>query len=169
MAKHLVEQLRQLLGVQELQRIDSENRDVAHETELRGQRLAQAAIPAVLAGLEIVARSNDDANMIGFSHLPGNSLQAIFNNKTDGIVKKIAEYASTGIPETLAFMVKAAEQAFELLRQETGGDTLQVQALLQEQQEDIHSFLPLVIEIERIMRKESLGDRTHLLESQLPH
>lgn len=160
MSTHLVELLRQELGVAELQRVDPQSGDTDKEYQLRGEQLAQASIPLVLYGLCVLAKSNDDANMIAFSHLPGNSLQAIFNNSTEEVVHKVSEYAMTPQAETFAFLVKTAEQAFTLVREETGGDTIMFQELMEQQEEEVLSFLPRTLQLNAVLKTIGYAEKT---------
>src|ERR1700731_1632196 len=101
MTVNLVENIQKNLGYEVLRKVDPNIQDVSGEVKSFGtDSAAQAAIPAVLCGLDNYLRS-DNASI---AELGGTNstkpIALIFGNKEDELIGKIAEYANSTLQAT---------------------------------------------------------------------
>src|SRR5687767_15145364 len=121
MITNIVEAVQKNLGYPPLQKVDpnsQEVKDIADRSS--GEKLAQSAITAVLAGLVKFTRSDNGANYIFSDNTRQNWLELIYEGKQSEAVDKVAHYSNTSAQEAENHMQKIASEAVKLIHESAG-------------------------------------------------
>src|SRR5436853_5471931 len=113
---NLLENVQKNLGYEPLKKVDPNTQEIKEAGEMTAeQKLAQAAIPAVLAALIKYSDSPEGINIINGDD--ANCLSRIYQEKENYAIKQIADYA--GVPEDEArnHMGKICGEAMAVVRQ----------------------------------------------------
>src|SRR6266487_4689705 len=107
---NLLESVQINLGYKPLEKVDPNIQEIKTAREMTpDQKLAQAAIPAVLAALIKYSDSNDGTNIITMEN--ADWLRLIYREKETEVINKVAEYAGVSVDQTSASMKKIAEES----------------------------------------------------------
>jgi len=166
MKANIVEVIQKNLEYPELQKIDpniQETKDNYIQSPV--EKLAQAAIPAVLAGLYRLSRTAEGAAVL-LQPPKTNWLPDLFGDKKDGAVQKVAGYAGTDTAETRSQMENIATEAIRILRKDTGEDATpeKVKKYMSDHRHNILVYLPAAMAIGGMLDDEALDDRTNKME-----
>src|SRR5215831_4913200 len=97
----LLESVRINLGYEPLKKVDPNIQEVKHELSPE-QRLAQAAIPTVLAGLIKYSDSNEGIKIMSLEN--ADWLNIIFREKQSEVIQKVAEYSGVSTEQATESM-----------------------------------------------------------------
>jgi|SRR5690606_1506540 len=167
MATNLVDTIQKNLGYPPLQKIDpniQEPKDQApHQSS---ERLSQAAIPAVLAGLYKFTRTDEGCNRV--LGAPGSEgwLSTIFETKEKAAVDKVALYAGIPGADVEDAMNKIAEEAVRVTRDAVHQPPTcdGVREYLAAQRHNILVHLPAAMQMGDVLEDEAMDDRTNKME-----
>ncbi|MBC7872879.1 MAG: hypothetical protein H7Y01_02725 [Ferruginibacter sp.] len=170
MSVNIIETIQKNLEYPALQKIDpniQETKDKYVPTQV--EKLAQAAIPAVLAGLYRLARNEVGANKIIQNDTKADWLKEFYSDKEEEAVQKVAQYAATGEAEAKSHMENIATEAVRILKKDTG-DTptpVKVKKFMDDQRHNILVYLPATMAIGDLLNDDALDDRTNKMEGPI--
>jgi hypothetical protein len=170
MANNLVETIQKNLGFPPLQKIDP-NIQETKEKSLREptEKLAQAAIPAVLTAIYQYTRSKEGGKSIFSDGLHPDWLGVIFKGKEKAAVEKVARYAGVSENEAESAMENIADEAVSTIKSSAGAsptpDT--VKSFMSQQRHSILVYLPAAMQMGDLLNEESLDDRTNKMEGPI--
>jgi hypothetical protein len=160
----LLETVQKNLGYGPLKKVDPNTQEIIDARKMTAdQKLAQAAIPAVLAalikysdgpeGINIVAKEND------------NWLNRIYNGKEDYAAKQVAEYAGVSEEDAAHTMEKITKESVSVVRQNVKhADAEKLRSYMNSQRHSILNHLPAVLKMGDLLNEESFDDRTNKME-----
>jgi hypothetical protein len=166
---NIIETIQKNLDYPAVKKIDpniQETTDNYKQTKV--EKLAQAAIPAVLAGLYRLSRKNDCAEQI--IHLQANNnaglLPQIFDGQENTAVEKVARYGDASETEVKNHMEIIAGEAIRLIRKEVGENAngVKVKSYLSDQRHNVLSYLPAAMQFRDLLDDDTLDDRTNKME-----
>ncbi len=167
MSTNIIDALQKKLGFAPLQKVDpniQETKDKA--THNPADRLAQAAVPAVLAALFELTRTEEGTMKMIKGDLPCDCLATIFKGGDREAIAKVAQYAGVSEEEARKTMEKVADESVVILQEEVGRDLRyeKVEHYMNKQRHTILVHLPAVLQMGEILQDESLDDRTNKME-----
>jgi len=167
MATHLIDTIQKNLGYPALQKIDPNIQETPDQLPRQSsQRLAQAAIPAVLTCIYKFSRTDEGCNqLLGRAGSEG-WLNLIFETKEKGAVDKVALYAGLPAAEAEAAMKRIADEAVSVIRSAVPQPPTcnGVRTYMDTQRHSILVHLPAAMQMGYLMEDETLDDRTNKME-----
>ena len=170
MITNIVEAVQKHLGYPPLQKVNpnsQEVKDIADRSS--GEKLAQSAITAVLAGLVKFSRSDNGANYLVSGGTQQNWLDLIFADKQSEAVDKVAQYSKTSVPEATEHMQKIANEAVKLIHESTGNKETpeKIKTYMKGQRHNILLYLPAAMQLGDLLNDDTLDDRTNKMEGPI--
>lgn len=168
MDTNLVEAIQKNLGYQPLEKVDPNAQEIKEANSTPSdQKLSQAAIPAVLAG---IMKASDGAE--GVNLLTGNASQdilgTIYGESKNDVIKKVADYAGVSQGESTQHMEKIASEALRVIREEVKtADPEKFRSFMNGQRHNILSHLPAVLKMGDVLNEENFDDRTNKMEGPI--
>ncbi|MDP4264030.1 MAG: hypothetical protein Q8941_15990 [Bacteroidota bacterium] len=167
MANNLVETVQRSLGFPPLQKIDPNSQE-AKQKFLRypQEKLAQAAIPAILTALYRFTRSDEGCRIILSDIGQADWLGVIFRGKETIAVEKCADYAGVTKKEAESAMENIADEAVIILKKMAGSHPgmESIKAIMNAQRHNILVYLPAALQMGDLLNEETLDDRTNKME-----
>ena len=156
MAKNIVEAVQERLGYAPLEKVDPNIQD-AHNKHSSSQKLAQAAIPAVLTAIYRQTRTEAGCSQVLEGNLPAQLLPAAEN---------IARYAGVTTDEAQHQLENIAKESVSVLRETAGknGDPSSLKNYMNNQRHNILVYLPAGLQMGDLLNDETLDDRTNKME-----
>ena len=167
MSVNIIETIQKNLGLPALQKIDP-NIQETKEKSLRSSqdKLAQAAIPAVLAALYKFTRTDEGCSAIMANEGNADWLGTFFEGKEKSAVDKVARYAdvTAGIAENL--MENIADESVNTVKSSVGSkQTVEsIRTFMDYQRHNILVHLPAAMQMGDVLNDEALDDRTNKME-----
>jgi hypothetical protein len=167
MATHLVESIQKKLGFPPLLKIDP-NIQEAKEKVLRQsqEKLAQAAIPAVLTALYKFTRTDEGCNTILQNADSESWLNTIYEGKQEMAVDKVSHYAGVSRELAESAMKKVANEAVISVKNSNGNHPTggSIRSFMDVQRHNILVYLPAAMQMGDLLNDEALDDRTNKME-----
>ena len=180
----LLESVRIHLGFEPLKKVDPNIQEVKHELSPE-QKLAQAAIPTVLAGLIKYADSNEGINIMSFEN--ADWLNIIFREKQSEVIQKVAEYSGVSTAQTTESMKNIANVSVDVVRENArksfdavkkitdvpmganakdakSNEAEKLRSYMNSQRHSILNHLPAVLNMGYLLNEEGFDDRTNKME-----
>jgi len=170
MITNIVEAVQKNLGYPALQKVDPNSQEVKDITSRSSmEKLAQSAIPAVLAGLVKFTRSDNGAGSILSDGTEQNWLEQIYESKQSEAVDKVAHYSNTPVKETSDHMQKIALEAVKLIHESVGEKPTgeKIKTYMSGQRHNILLYLPAAMQLGDLLNDDSLDDRTNKMEGPI--
>ena len=172
MATNMIETIQKNLDYPVLRKIDPNIQEAKDKyQQSRVEKLAQGAIPAVLAGIFQLTRSNDGAAEI--INMQTNDaaglLQQIFKDHETSAVQKVAQYGDASESDVKNHMEIIAAEAIRILRKESSDNPTseKIKSLMNEQRHNLLSYLPAAMSFGHLLDDETLDDRTNKMEGPI--
>jgi hypothetical protein len=183
---NLLESVRKNLGYEPLQKVDPNIQEVKTTHEMTSdQKLAQAAIPAVLAGLIKYSDTNEGLNIITM----GNEdwLRLIFREKEPEVIQKVVQYSGVSTEQAADTMKKIAGVSVDVVKENVkknfdavkkitdvpygaykkdanAEESEKLRSYMNSQRHSILNHLPATLEMGHLLNEESFDDRTNKME-----
>lgn len=167
MSTSLVEFIQKKLGYPPLQKVDPVDHEVKHDTVLTArEKLAQGAIPAVLAALYKFAQTEKGSKQILASDDQISWLDVILQDKEIGAVDKVAHYAGVSTEEAEENMRLVAVEAIQAIRESVAQHRTPeaVRKYMSDQRHSVLVYLPATMQLGSLLEDDSLDDRTNKME-----
>ena len=170
MPANIIEAIQKSLNLPELHKIDpndQEPKDAASQTV--AEKLAQAAIPAVMAGFFWYTRTDEGCNTILAGGHGGAWLEEIFDNKKNQAVEKVATFAGVEIAEAEGFMEEVAQEAVLIIHQtmDNKHTAEKLKEYMGSQRHNILVYLPAAMQLGYLLEDNSIDDRTNKMEGPM--
>jgi len=161
---NLLETVQKDLGYEPLKKVDPNSQEIKSAGEMTpNQKLAQAAIPAVLAALIKYSDSPEGINLLTGENK--NWLKLIYQGKENFAAKQVAEYASVSEQDATNTMEKIAEESVSVVRQNLkNADAEKLRSYMNSQRHNILNHLPAALKIGDLLNEEVFDDRTNKME-----
>ncbi|RYG42772.1 MAG: hypothetical protein EOO01_22450 [Chitinophagaceae bacterium] len=171
MITNIVETIQKNLGYPSLQKIDPNSQEVKHIAGTSPtEKLGQAAITAVLAGLINYSRSESGSTYL-FSHAGEgqNWLEKFFGTRKQEAVDKVAHYSGTSSTDAAGQMQAVANEAVRVIHESAGIKETpeRIRTFLNGQRHNILLYLPAAMQFGDLLKDDSLDDRTHKMEGPI--
>jgi hypothetical protein len=167
MATNLVDTIQKNLGYPVLQKVDPNIQETPEKSPRQSsQRLAQAAIPAVLTGIYKFSRTDEGCNQL-LGETPNEGwLKFIFETKEKGAVDNVALYAGLSAAETESSMEKIASEAISVIKNAVPQPPTckGMRAYIDTQRHNILVHLPAAMQMGYLLEDDTLDDRTNKME-----
>jgi hypothetical protein len=168
MAINLLERTTAALGYAPLKKIDPNTEKVKQEGAVYSQeRLAQAVIPAVLAGISQLSKSEDGITLIATGSDSGGWPALIFGEHKEEVTGNIAAYAMSDTTTVNSEINKTAVAATRLIREEikdTSGSYQKMKDFIKGQRDNILPYLPAELHIGNMLNNSTVDDATNKME-----
>jgi len=160
----LLETVQKNLGYEPLKKVDPNTQEINYAGAMTAdQKLAQAAIPAVLAALIKYSDSPDGINIM----TNGNDkwLNRLYTGKDKYVVKQVADYAGVSEEKAANTMEKIAQESVSVVRQNVKDRNAEkLRSYMNSQRHGILNHLPAVLKIGDLLNEENFDDRTNKME-----
>jgi hypothetical protein len=170
MSTSLVEFIQKKMGYPPLQKVDPVDHEIKHESQrTTREKLAQAAIPTVLASLYYFTRSEKGRKMILSAEPRDNWLDTILQDKEKRAVDKVSHYAGVSEQEAEENMLLIAVEAIHAIRESIANNPTQ-EAILKFMGDQRHSILvhlPAALQMGKLLDDDSIDDRTNKMEGPI--
>lgn len=167
MATNLVETIQKNLGYPPLQKIDPNIQETKESTPRNSsERLAQAAIPAILTGYYKFTRTDEGCERLLGNPGPDGWLKTIFETRERAAVDKVALYAGVDAAEAEDAMRKIADEAHRVILSAVHQPPTcnGVREYVAGQRHNILVHLPAAMQMGDVLEDEALDDRTNKME-----
>jgi hypothetical protein len=167
MITSIVETIQKNLGYPSLEKVDPNNQEVKDISERsQAEKLAQAAITAVLTGFGKFTSSDRGASYIVSNDKEQDWLDIIFDGRQADAVARVAQYANTPAGEAEDHMQRIAREAVKLIRQSAGDkyNAEKIKNYMKGQRHNILLYLPAAMQLGDLLKNDSLDDRTNKME-----
>jgi hypothetical protein len=170
MSTSLIEFIQKKMEFPPLQKVDPVDHEVKHEVErTMREKLAQAAIPAVLASLYKFTKSEKGREKILANKAEQNWLYTLLEDKELVAVDKVAHYAGVSKDIAEENMLMIALEAIHALRESIGSNPTHeaVTRYMGDQRHSILIYLPASMQLGSLLNDDSLDDRTNKMEGPI--
>ncbi|RYY59493.1 MAG: hypothetical protein EOO05_13075 [Chitinophagaceae bacterium] len=168
MANNIIDIIQQNLGLPALTKVDPNIQEAKDKhSSSSGEKLAQAAIPTVVAGIYRLTRTDEGCAEVQGDNSSQDWLTAIFGDKTSEVVEKVAHYANVPRDDARPQMEKIAAEAIQVIRKEQSGKTGDAKSLrdyMSHERHNILVYLPAAMQIGDLLNDNSMDDRTNKME-----
>ncbi len=166
MANNIVETIQKNLGFPPLQKIDPNIQEtkekVPRQTE---EKLAQAAIPAVLAALYKFTRTDDGCRAVSSESDHPDWLGTLFEGKEKWAVDKVAQYSGVTTEKAESLMENIADESINSVKKSAGTKSPDnIRTFMNGQRHNILVYLPAAMKMGDVLNDETLDDRTNKME-----
>ena len=170
MITNIVEIVQNDLGYPAIKKIDPNTQETKEAVSRSSrERLAQSAIPAVLAGFHSFTRSDKGCNYILAGGGQENWLDTLFGDKKDMAVEKIAHYANIALDDAAVNMENIASEAVNIIREAAGDKPTaeKLRSYMSGQRHNILVYLPAALQLGDLLNDNAMDDRTNKMEGPI--
>ena len=170
MITNIVEIVQNDLGYPAIQKIDPNIQETKEKNNTSSrEKLAQAAIPAVLAGFFSFTRNDKDCNYILAGGGQKNWLDTIFEDKKDIAVEKIAHYAGISIDDAATSMEDIAREAVIIIHEAPGEKPTaeKLRSYMSSQRHNILVYLLPALQLGELLNDNAMDDQTNKMEGPI--
>ncbi|MCR6721244.1 MAG: DUF2267 domain-containing protein [Chitinophagaceae bacterium] len=161
MSKNLITLVQESLNLVPLEKLDPNRQAV----DVGRNKLVQAALPTVLAGMYKATRTEEDARQM---MLDTNNcwLNRIFGVQAEAIVDRVAHYAHTDKTTTAELMETVADATYSLLQSSTedGHNASGLKDAFSRERHEILVYLPPQLDMGHLLHDPTIDDRTNKME-----
>jgi len=161
---NLLETIQNNLGYDPLKKVDPNSQEIKDAHKMTpDQKMAQAAIPAVLAALIKYSDGNEGINIMTGKN--ENWLNLIYHGKENYAVKQITDYAGVPEQDVASTMEKIAQESVSVIRKNLPkADAEKLRSYMNSQRHSILNHLPAVLKMGDLLNEENFDDRTNKME-----
>ena len=165
MFTNIVEAIQKNLGYEPLKKIDPNTQEIKEAREMTpGQKLQQAAIPAVLAAMIKYSDGKEGINLLTDKENK-DWLGTIYCGKEKDAIKKVAEYSGTTTDEAERHMENISDEAVRIVNEVIKTpDAEKLRSFMNSQRHSILSHLPAAMKLGDVLNEETFDDRTNKME-----
>jgi hypothetical protein len=167
MAINLLDKTTEALGYAPLKKMDPNTSNTkSNDTPVARQQLVQAVIPAVLAGISQLSKSEEGIGKI-LSGSGSGWAEIIFGGHRQEIVGNIAGYAMSDFQSTEKTINEVAVQAVKLIKENISGasnNNKQLKDFIKSQRDNILPYLPTQLHLGEFLNNSTIDDNTNKME-----
>lgn len=164
---NIIEAIQMNLGYSSLQKIDPNSQQTKkHQEQASVEKLAQAAIPAVLTAVYKFSRTDAGSNVLIKGMEKQDWLSVIYAGKEKEAVEKVAQFAGVDPSEADTHMENIADEAVKVIRESVGTNpnAEKVKTYMNSQRHNILVHLPAALDIGDTLDDKGLDDKTNKME-----
>lgn len=168
MITNLVETIQKNLNYQPLEKVDPNTQEIKDfKTMAPNQKLAQAAVPAVLAAM-IKCSDTEKGITVLATNNQKDLLATIYNGKDDEAVKQVAEYASVSADDARKIMSNVSAETIKIVKDQIKDpDAEKFRTFMNAQRHSVLSHLPAALRMGDVLNEETFDDRTNKMEGPI--
>jgi hypothetical protein len=165
MVTNIIEAIQKNLGYEPIKKVDPNTQEIKKPHAVNSSdKLAQAAVPAVLAGMIKFSDSQEGIRILS-GERNEDWLGCLFGDKKKAAVQRVADYAGTTAAEAEEEMKRVAVEAVSITRAEVKKqDPEAIRTFMNSQRHSILGHLPAAMKIGDLLNEESFDDRTNKME-----
>ena len=170
MSINLLEEVQKKLQYPALQKIDPNTQEVVVDNKTPDEhRFSQAAIPAILTGLNQYSTNDAGAENILRGDMSTNWASEIFGDKLSEVVQKISDYSFHSQNDSLQRINNIANTAIGFVRDNVkpAGTMMEVKNFMSAQTKDTLTYLPAALQMSKTLNDTTLDDNTHKMEGPI--
>jgi len=170
MMSNIVEIVQNDLGFPAIEKVDPNSQETrTGEYKSSREKLAQSAIPAVLAGFFSLTRSDSGCDYVSTCGDHKNWLNTIFGDKKDKAVEKISHYAGISMKDAANSMEDIASDAVLIIHETTGEKPTveKLKSYMSGQRHHILVYLPAALQLGYLLNDNAMDDRTNKMEGPI--
>ena len=167
MATNFVETIQKNLGLPALQKIDPNSQEMKEKSLHSSQeKLAQAAIPAVLAAMYKYTRMEEGCQEIISTNENPDWLSTFFEGREQPAIDKVAMYSDVTTADADQLMHSVADESVRTLKSSIKPKlTVEgIRTFMDNQRHNVLVYLPAAMKMGDILNDEALDDRTNKME-----
>jgi hypothetical protein len=163
MITNLVESVQKNLGYAPLQKVDPNTQEIKEFKKLdASQRLAQAAIPAVIAAMIKYSDSPEGETLLSGE---ADCMNNLYHEKQQEAIKTVSDYAGVEKTEAEEQMRNICTESTKLLREGIKqGEAEKLRTFMNSQRHNVLAYLPAALNMGYILNEETFDDRTNKME-----
>lgn len=161
---NLLEVIEHNLGLPPLQKIDPNTQEVnENKVQSNTEKLSQAAITAVMAGLYLFATYKEGAEAILRGNKSTDWVDTVFKTRKQEAIRRVAEYAEVPIEKAAALMDQVAREVVRITSEQVQGEARpnEVNEFFTQQRDKILQYLPAALQMGQLLKDDTLDDRTN--------
>ena len=170
MSVNLLELVQVKMGYPALQKIDPSIQELVWTEDTADEhRFSQAGIPAVLTGLYVFSRTDENAEKILQQADEAIWVNTIFSDTADEVVEKVAAYSFSTKENAAAKMNSIANSAVEIMKENLPEERTvhDVKEFFVAQRNIILSYLPPALHMGVLLKDNTLDDQIHKMEGPI--
>lgn len=170
MITNIVEIVQNDLGYPAIEKIDPNIQETkTNKSKSSREKVAQSAIPTVLAGFFSFTRSDKGCNYILAGGGPKNWLDVIFGDKKDAAVEKIAQYGGLSVEDAAIHMEDIAREVVIIMHEAAGEKPTaeKLRSYMNSQRHNILVYLPAALQLGDLLNDNGMDDRTNKMEGPI--
>ena len=165
MVTNILEAIQQKLGYAPLKKVDPNTQEIKGARKMSpGEKLPQAAIPAILAAAIKYSDRKDGINLLT-ENSNQNWLATIYSGKENDAVQKVADYSGVTPDEARKHMENISNETVAIVRSVVKSpDAEKLRSFMNSQRHNILSHLPASMKMGDVLNEETFDDRTNKME-----
>ncbi len=167
MTSNIIELLQRKLGYPPLKKVDPNIQETKGNIERTvEEKLAQSAIPVVLAGFFSFTRTDQGCHAIINGNKDAHWLGEIFGLHEKEAVEKVAQYAGVATEDADIDMEQAARETFKQIKEVAGARPTveKIKTYMSNQRHNILVHLPAAMQLGYLLNDNAMDDRTNKME-----
>lgn len=166
MSINILTTIQKNLGYPVLKKIDPNTQEIKVENRNPDiNKLGQAAIPSVLAGINNLSKSDEGLADIVNEPTGADWIALIFGENKNAIINNVSQYAMYDMINTETKMNEIAVEAVKLIREnKKQGDKASVEQFIADQRNNFYPFIPGAIHVGDLLHDNTIDDRTHQMQ-----
>ena len=170
MSVNLLELVQVKMAYPVLQKIDANTQEVIIDEDTPDEnRFSQSALTAVLTGLYVFSRKDENAEKMLQKNDADSWVSTIFGISGKEVVEKVASYSFYTRENAEKKMNLIAECAIAIIKENLPekGTIIDIKNFLTAQRNIILSYLPAALQMGALLNDNTMDDRTHKMEGPI--
>jgi hypothetical protein len=167
MASNIIEAVCKHLNYAPLEKVDPNIQEIKENYQRSPlEKLAQAAVPAVLAAIYKLTRTKEGCSSIIDGDEKTDWLSLIYHDREKEAAQKVAQYAEVTSTQAESHMENIAEVSISVLKEAAGGSAApeRLRTYMNSQRHNILVHLPAALQLGDTLNDEAIDDRTNKME-----
>ncbi len=164
MSINLLTEVQKNLGYPALKKIDPNTQEVKQDpAKPNKDRMAQAVVPAVLAGIYKLAKNEKGIEQIADETGISNWVEIIFGDNKEEVLRNVSAYTYYDRQAVRLTMNEAAAETVKMIRKyaKAGKNFTEMKSFIAGQRDHILPFLPAALHIGNLLDDTTMDDRTN--------
>lgn len=167
MSINILQELRKNVGMEPLLKVDPNTQEVKVPSDKEKEnKLMQAIVPAVVAGLYDCARSEEGLNFLAGTSSTLDWLTLLFGNNAPEVKQRLANYSNNSEDSVQTHFNSVAAEGTKILRSNASENDrkVSIRDIAGAQRDWFLPYLPAELHIGKLLDDNTLDDRTNKME-----
>ena len=167
MSVNILEELRKNVGMQPLIKVDPNTQEVKITSDKEKEnKLMQAIVPSVVAGLYDCARSEEGLNFLAGTASTPDWLTLLFGKNAPEVKLRLANYSNNTEDAVQTHFNSVAAEGTKILRANAGDSDrkVSIRNIAGAQRDWFLPYLPAELQIGKLLEDNTMDDRTNKME-----